>query len=302
MKIFITGGTGFVGNSLSKALLERGHSLKILTRSRRDDTADRGKVSYIEGDPVRRGQWLYQLADCDVIVNLAGASIFKRWTSKYKQKLIESRIRTTRNIVDGLADRKKDNVLLISTSAVGYYGFHGDEELDEKTPPGSDFLASLAVEWENAANEALKSDAGVLINRFGVVLGKGGGAIPMMTPLFKFWIGSQLGKGGQYFSWIHIKDLVNIILFQIENAGLHGPFNCTSPNPVTNRELTRAIAHVMKKPVLMPPVPGFMMKIVMGEFADVLLKGQRVIPQKLLDAGYSFEFSELKSALEDILG
>jgi uncharacterized protein (TIGR01777 family) len=302
MNIFITGGTGFVGSSLSKTLLDRGHSLKILTRSKRSSTADRGKVSYIGGDPSHRGQWLNQLADCDVVINLAGASIFRRWNSKYKQKLVESRVRTTGNLVSGLADRKKDNVLLISTSAVGYYGFHGNEELDENSAPGSDFLASLAVEWETAANEASRSGAGVVINRFGVVLGERGGAVHMMAPLFKYWMGSQLGNGRQYFSWIHIKDLVKIILFQIENRGLNGAFNCTAPNPVTNRELTRAIASVMNKPLLMPPVPGIFMKILMGEFADVLLNGQRVIPRKLLDSGYSFEFPEINSALQDIMG
>jgi len=300
MNIFITGGTGFVGSTLSKELLTRGHNLKILTRSGRS-TEKSGKVSYIKGDPVRKDNWIGQLVDCDVVVNLAGASIFKRWTSKYKQTLTESRIRTTRNIVDALDDRKKDDVLLISTSAVGYYGFHDDEELYENDSPGGDFLALLAVEWETAANEAKKSGARVVINRSGVVLGSNGGAIPMMVPLFKYWMGSTLGNGRQYFSWIHIRDLINIILFQIENRGLSGPFNCTAPNPVTNREFTGAIASVMNKPLIMPPVPGFAMRLVMGEFADVLLNGQRVIPRKLLDAGFKFEFQNIKSALEDIM-
>ncbi|MGD9157748.1 MAG: TIGR01777 family oxidoreductase [Desulfobacteraceae bacterium] len=301
MEIFITGGTGFVGSVLSESLLEKGHSVKILTRSIRSGNEHSNRLSFVEGDPAQKGQWLAQLAACDVVINLAGASIFKRWTTKYKQTLIESRILTTRNIIDGLSDRKRDNVLLISTSAVGYYGFHGDEQLDESASPGRDFLASLSMEWEAAANDARNSGARVILNRLGVVLGKGGGAIPMMTPLYKYWIGSPLGNGRQYFSWIHIKDLINIILFQIENKGLDGPFNCTAPNPVTNRELTHTIAAVMNKPLLMPPVPGFMMKIIMGEFADVLLKGQRVIPKKLMDAGFSFEFPEIKSALEDII-
>ncbi len=301
MNIFITGGTGFVGRALSKLLLDRGYNLKILTRSRRDNTANGGKVSYIEGDPAYKGKWVDQLSDCDIVINLAGASIFKRWTSKYKQTLIQSRINTTRNLVEGLSVRKKSNVLLISTSAVGYYGFHGDEELDESTSPGSDFLASLSVEWEAAANEALKSGVRVVINRFGVILGGGGGAIPMMIPLFKYWIGSPLGNGRQYFSWVHIKDLISIIMFQIENKVPGGAYNCTAPTPVTNRELTGVIASVMNKPLFMPSVPGFVLKLVMGEFADVLIKGQRVIPHKLMDAGYSFEFPEIKSALEDIL-
>ena len=301
MNIFITGGTGLVGGVLSKSLLEKGYNVKILTRRIRSDKEHSNRVSFVEGDPAQKGQWLDQLTDCEVIINLAGASIFKRWTSKYKETLIESRIRTTSNIVHGLSDRKKDDVLLISTSAVGYYGFHNNEELDETASPGLDFLASLSMEWEAMANEAQKSGARVIINRLGVVLGKGGGAIQMMTPLFRYWIGSPLGNGRQYFSWIHIKDLVNIILFQVENKDLNGPFNCTAPNPVTNRELITAIATVMKKPLFMPPVPGFALKLVMGEFANALLKGQRVIPRKLIDEGYSFEFPEIKSALEDIL-
>jgi uncharacterized protein (TIGR01777 family) len=301
MDIFITGGTGFVGGALSKRLLEKGHSVKILTRNIRTDKRHSFSPHLVEGNPAQRGQWMDLLAGSDVVINLAGASIFKRWTSKYKQELVQSRIRTTGNLVDGLAGRKKDNVLFISTSAVGFYGFHGDEELDENAPNGSDFLASLSMEWEEAANKALMPGIRVVINRFGVVLGKGGGAIPMMIPLFRYWAGSRLGNGRQYFSWIHIKDLINIILFQIENRALEGAFNCTAPNPVTNRELTNTIASVMKKPLFMPPVPGFVIKLVMGEFANVLLKGQRVIPRRLMDEGYSFEFPEIKSALEDIL-
>ncbi len=301
MDIFITGGTGFVGSALSKMLLEKGHSVKILTRKIRTDKGSSFSPQLVEGDSTQSGQWMDQLAGSDVVINLAGASIFKRWTPRYKQELIQSRIRTTGNLVNALAGRKKDNVIFISTSAVGYYGFHGDEELDEDTPNGPDFLASLSRSWEEAANKALMPGIRVVINRFGVVLGKDGGAIPMMTPLFKYRIGSRLGNGRQYFSWIHIKDLVNIIMFQIENRELEGAFNCTAPNPVTNRELTNTIASVMKKPLFMPPVPGFVIKLVMGEFANVLLKGQRVIPRKLMDAGYSFEFPEIKSALEDIL-
>ena len=301
MDIFITGGTGFVGSALSKSFLEKGHSVKILTRRVRPGKEHSGKVSFVEGDPIHKGKWLDQLTDCDIVINLAGASIFKRWTSQYKQKLIESRILTTRNIVEGLVDRKKDNVLLISTSAVGYYGFHGDEELDESASPGSDFLASLSMNWESAANEARKTGVRVIINRFGIVLGQDGGAISMMLPLFKYWMGSPLGNGRQYFSWIHIRDLINIILFQVENKDLNGPFNCTAPNPVTNRELTGAIASAMSKPLFIPPVPGFVLRLIMGEFADVLLKGQKVIPRRLMDAGYRFGFSDIKSALEDVL-
>lgn len=300
MNIFITGGTGFVGRALSETLLIEGHHLKILSRSKKNDNSN-SRLSFIEGDPVNKGEWINQIADCDVVINLAGASIFKRWTAAYKQKLIKSRIDTTCNIVEGLATCKKDNLTFISASAVGYYGFHDDEILDEKASPGTDFLANLSKEWEAAAGHAAASGVRVIINRFGVILGKDGGAVPMMIPLFKYWMGSPLGKNRQYFSWIHIKDLVNIILFQIQNTGLKGAFNCTAPNPVTNREFTMAFASVMKKPLIMPPLPGFLLKLVMGEFADVLLKGQRVIPRRLMDAGYSFIFPDINAALHDIV-
>jgi uncharacterized protein len=300
MNIFITGGTGFIGKPLSKALSDKGHRIYILTRSLKNP-AHPDNILYVDGDPACKGPWLERLVECDVVINLAGASIFKRWTSAYKETLLKSRIDTTRNIVEGLAKHEKSDLLLISASAVGYYGFHDDKMLDEKAAPGEDFLASLSKEWEAAAMVALSCGARVIINRFGIVLGKGGGAIQMMTPLFRYWLGSPLGNGRQYFSWIHLYDLISIILYQIENTGLSGVYNCTAPHPVTNRELTKAITIAMKKPLILPPVPGFLLKLAMGEFANVLLKGQRVMPKRLTDAGYSFKFQEINTALHDIL-
>ncbi|NLD38493.1 MAG: TIGR01777 family protein [Desulfatiglans sp.] len=300
MNIFITGGTGFIGTSLSNALSARGHRVYILTRSLKNPTHE-SNIIHVDGDPARKGPWLERLMECDVVINLAGATIFKRWTPAYKKTLIKSRIDTTRNIVEEITRNKKSDLLLISASAVGYYGFHDDEAVDENAAPGSDFLASLSAEWERTALEALCCGARVIINRFGIVLGKGGGAIHMMMPLFRYWLGSRLGNGMQYFSWIHLYDLINIFIYQIENKGLSSIYNCTAPNPVTNRELTKAISIAMKKPLILPPVPGFMLKLVMGEFADVLLKGQRVIPKRLLDEGYSFRFPEINRAIMDIL-
>jgi uncharacterized protein (TIGR01777 family) len=300
MNIFITGSTGFIGAPLSTALSDKGHRVYALTRSLKN--SEHGKnIIYVDGDPARKGPWLDRLMECDVVINLAGASIFKRWTPSYKETLIKSRIDTTRNIVEGVAKKEKRDILLISASAVGYYGFHDDELLDEKAAPGNDFLASLSKEWEKAALDALSCGARVIINRFGIVLGRGGGAIHMMIPLFRYWLGSRLGNGKQYFSWIHLHDLINIFIYQIENRGLSGLYNCTAPTPVTNRELTKAIANTMKKPLVMPPVPGFMLRFVLGEFGDVLLKGQRVIPKRLMDEGFSFKFPEINTALHDII-
>lgn len=302
MNIFITGGTGFIGSVLVKSLLEEKHTVKILTRKTPDNGQPSGSLLYVEGNSSFEGKWMKQLADSDVVINLAGASIFKRWTKKYKETLFTSRINTTRNIAKALSDREKSDVLLISTSAVGYYGPRGDEEIYEDSSHGSDFLSSLAVEWEDSACEAEKSGARVILDRLGVVLGKTGGALEMMKPLFQFWLGSSLGKGTQYFSWVHIKDLVKIFLWQMDNQELKGPYNCTAPHPVRNRELTKAIASAMNKPLLMPPVPGFLLRIVMGEFSSVLLEGQNVIPKRLMDSGFNFQFPGIEQALEDILG
>ncbi|MFC1494168.1 TIGR01777 family oxidoreductase [Thermodesulfobacteriota bacterium] len=302
MNIFITGGTGFIGSDLTKSLLDEKHSVKILTRKIPQDGQPSGSLSFVEGNSTCEGEWMKQLADSDVIVNLAGASIFKRWTKNYKHTLFNSRIKTTGNIIKALSDREKADVLLISTSAVGYYGSHGDEEIYEDNSHGSDFLASLSVEWENSAYEAKKLGARVIVDRLGVVLGKTGGAFKMMKPLFQLWLGSSLGKGTQYFSWIHIKDLVKIFLWQIDKKDLTGPFNCTAPHPVRNRELTSAIASAMNKPLLLPPVPGFVLRLVMGEFSSVLLEGQNVVPRRLIDSGFHFQFREIEPALIDILG
>lgn len=300
MNIFITGGTGFIGRPLSNAISNKGHRVYILTRSIKNQAHD-NNIIHVDGDPARKGPWLERLSECDVVINLAGASIFKRWTPAYKETLIKSRIETTRNIVEEIARHKKSDLSLISASAVGYYGFHDDEMLDENCASGDDFLSSLSREWEKAALDALSCGARVIINRFGIVLGRGGGAIHMMMPLFRYWLGTRLGNGKQYFSWIHLNDLINIFIYQIENRGLRGIYNCTAPNPATNRELTEAIATAMKKPLILPPVPGFVLRVIMGEFASVLLKGQRVIPKRLLDEGFKFRYPDINSAILDIL-
>lgn len=301
MKVFITGGTGFVGTHLMQQLTGQGYQVTLLTRSIKPGRTLPSGAVYLEGDPTRPGLWQNEVASHEIIVNLAGASIFHRWTEDYKKSLLESRIQTTRNLVDALSPRKGQETVLLNASAIGYYGFHQDEDLDEETPPGDDFLATLARNWENEAEKAVEFGVRVVLCRFGIVLGEKGGALDQMVPIFKKGLGSPLGSGEQWFSWIHQQDLSAVLLFLINRKEFSGPVNCTSPYPVRNRELTKILGEVLGKPTFMPAVPGFMLRIIMGEFGNVLLKGQRVLPKKLLTLGYSFRFPLLKDALSDLL-
>lgn len=301
MKIFITGGTGFVGTYLVKQLIANGHNVTILT----DPILDKGfdlnidGVDYIEGNPTIKGEWQNSVPKHDVIINLAGASIFTRWTKERKEIIQSSRINTTGNLVEALPENSK-HITLISTSAVGYYGFTENEKLTESSPAGDDFLAQTSYKWEQEALRAKNKAARVIITRFGIVLGKNGGALGMMIPLFKYFIGGPLGSGRQWFSWIHIQDLAAAFLFLIEKNDLSGSFNFCSPNPVKNKELARAIGEILHRPLFFP-APGFVIKILLGEFGSVLLKGQRVVPEKLLANGFHFNYPEIKNALKDII-
>lgn len=301
MKVFVTGGTGFLGTTLTQRLTGQGYEVSVLTRAVPPGrTLPQGAV-YLEGDPTRKGPWQDRVAEHEIVVNLAGKSIFERWTEKNKEAIRESRILTTQNLVEGLSSRRGQETVLISASAVGYYGFRGDEELDETSAAGDDFLASLAREWEAAAKEAERYDGRVILCRLGILLGAQGGALGMMLPTFKRYMGAPLGSGNQWFSWIHEKDLANIYLFLIEHKEISGPVNCTAPHTVRNREMTKILAEVLGRPAFMPAVPGFVLKMMMGEFGSVLLKGQKVLPKKLMEAGFQFQYPQIREALEDLV-
>lgn len=301
MKVFITGATGFVGSYFAKRMQSLGHEITALARSPRSAERLPSGVSVVQGDPTRAGSWQQGVKDHEVVINLAGASIFTPWTSKAKQLILESRILTTRNLVDALKGAREGTVLL-STSAVGYYGGREDDHvLDESSPPGRDFLAEVGVKWEAEALRAKDFGVRAILARFGVILGKDGGALPRMLPAFKNYAGSALGSGTQWFPWIHVEDLLRIFVFLSARGDVHGPVNCVSPSPVTNGEFTRTLARALKKPLIMPPVPKFVLRTILGEFADVLLKGQRVVPRRLLGLGFEFQFPSLDQALEDLL-
>ena len=301
MKIFMTGGTGFVGTFLAGKLSQMGHEITVLTRSVRDDHPYPAGVSQLEGDPTEPGAWQEKVADHNVILNLAGASIFRLWTDSVKKQILESRILTTQNLVEALSGRKGRETHLLSTSAIGYYGSHGDEELDEGSPPGDDFLASLAQEWESSALRAESLGARVLLLRFGIVLGRKGGLLGRMVPLFNWCLGAPLGGGAQWISWIHEEDLAGIYLYLLEHKEVSGVINCTAPHPARNRKLTKILGDVLGRPTFFPAVPAFAIKIIMGEFGSMLLNGQKVMPKRLLDMGFRFRFPEIGEALEDLV-
>ena len=210
----------------------------------------------------------------------------------------ESRLLTTRNLVEALDGARVKH--FFSTSAVGYYGFHGDEVLTEESPPRVDFLAQLAQDWEKGAMEAEKKGCRVVIARFGIILGEKGGALGQMIPLFQKYLGGPLGSGNQWFSWIHIEDLTRAFLFLLEHPEISGPLNFTAPNPVRNRTLAKALGKTMGRPSFLP-APGFMLKLILGEFGSILLEGQKVIPQKLLKGGFQFHYPEIEQALQQII-
>ena len=301
MNIFMTGGTGFVGKALSRRLAQAGHEVTVLTRKLRQEQDLPDGIRFQEGDPTEPGPWQDRVAAHEVVINLAGASIFMRWTDKNKALIRNSRIMTTKNLVDALPKSAGKETLLLSTSAIGYYGPHGDEILDESGGPGQDFLAAVTRDWEASALAAEARGARVVLCRFGIVLGPQGGALQKMLPAFKYYFGSRLGSGKQWFSWIHLKDLIEIYPFLIAHPDISGPLNVTAPHPVRNEALTRELGAVLKKPTFMPPVPGFVLKMAMGEFGSVLLEGQRVVPKKLLHAGFTFRFPNIHDALEDLL-
>lgn len=304
MRIVVTGGTGFIGRALCRRLADAGHAVTALTRN---PEAARAKLSHAVAIAPWQGfhgsieELAKALGDCDVVINLAGAPVADgRWTPRTKELLRQSREGTTSAIVTTLAKLKTRPVLLLNASAIGYYGPRGDEELTEAAPSGDGFLASLCREWEGAARAAERLGVRVVIPRIGVVLGKDGGALAKMLPIFRVGLGGPLGRGTQWVSWIHLDDLVELLMFLMDHAA-SGPVNATAPHPVTNAELAKTMGQVLGRPAFLP-TPGFAMKLLFGEMADeLLLTGQRVLPHQAHAMGFHFRFPFVTGALNDIL-
>lgn len=298
MRILITGGLGFVGTQLSERLLEKGYEVTVVDHSPQPKSYTPKQVTYVSADTTLPGAWQEELMKHDAVINLAGASIFQRWNEKTKQLIYNSRILTTRNVVEGMTGKK--GAVLCSTSAVGYYGFQGNEELIEEDSPGDDFLAKVCVDWEKEALKANDKGVRVTITRFGIVLGRTGGALGQMISAFKKFVGGPLGSGDQWFSWIHMEDLLRAFLFVFDNKNIYGPVNVCSPNPVRNKELATALGKALSRPSLLK-APDIMIRLVLGEFGSVVLEGQRVIPAKLLRQGFVFQYPEITGAVKEVI-
>jgi uncharacterized protein (TIGR01777 family) len=310
MRIFVTGGTGLVGSRLIERLKERGDEIILLSRRPTWARERFGlQTQVVEGDPQQAGSWMEAVHACDAVINLAGENLFaRRWNTEFKQLLLDSRVKSTENVVQALAQNPQASTgtakVLVNASAIGYYGPHGDEELTEDSPHGDDFLAQVCLEWERAARTAEKYGIRVALIRIGVVLAKEGGALAKLLTPFQFGAGGPIGwtpwSGKQVMSWIHRDDLAGIFLLPLANPTVTGPLNGTAPEPVTNREFGKALGRALHRPAVLP-TPPLALRAMLGEVADVITAGQRVRPKRAISLGYQFRFPSIETALAAIL-
>jgi uncharacterized protein (TIGR01777 family) len=321
MRVFLAGGTGLIGRGVVKRLLERDDSPVVLSRSaERAREIFAGKpVDVIQGDPMTPGAWQEALGGCDAVVNLAGESLFaQRWSPGVKRLIRDSRVHSTGNLVAAIARAAKRPAVLVQGSAIGYYGPHGDEEITEASPPGTDFMADVCRDWEAAAQPAAELGLRVPIVRTGLVLARGEGALGVMTPVFRRIPGgaAPVGNGGspiapatgrQWMSWIHVDDIVGLFILALDAREAAGPLNGTAPNPVRNVEFSRELARVLRRDFPFTPwvflplgLPDPALKLVLGEVADVVVKGQKVLPTEAERLGYRFQYPELTGALAQL--
>ena len=299
MRIFLAGGTGFVGTYLVPYLLDKGHHVTLLVRpGAQQQRALPAGATIVEGDPMQAGPWWDPVGDCDAAINLVGESIQGRWTETKKDRIRQSRLLPLRHLAEALPHDRP--YTLVSASAVGYYGDAGDREVAESAPPGRDFLAELAQNWEARAESVRDSHTRVYTTRFGLVLGADGGALREMVKAMRRVMGGILGSGNQWVSWIHQEDLARAMLFLLENTKADGPYNFGTPNPVRQAEIARALSRLLHRPAGIP-TPGPALRFALGGFADAVLFSQRMVPKRLLEAGFEFKHPTLPEALKEIL-
>jgi uncharacterized protein (TIGR01777 family) len=302
MKVVVSGGTGFIGSRLLDELLREGHQVILL--SRRPGAAGNrlpGNLEIAPWDGRLPGPWQEKLEGADGVINLAGESIAEgRWTAERKARIVASRVDSTRAIVQAMAQAKKKPSVLVNASAVGYYGHVPEGKITESHPKGAGFLADTCARWEEEARRAAKAGARVVLARIGIVLAPGGGALAKMIPPFLFFAGGSLGSGRQWFPWIDRDDVSGAILFALKRPDLSGPVNVTAPEPVIMRDFSKMLGKALHRPSW-APVPGFALKMLLGEMAEMLLTGQCAVPEKLANAGYAFRDPHLEGALAHAL-
>lgn len=301
MRVVILGATGFVGRALVYALHGRGDDLLILSRRPNLVTRKFGtQIKAVKWTPEYDPAWGREIEGYDAVINLAGEPLFsRRWNARQRDLIMNSRVDSAAGIIKAIRriDHRPDT--LISASAVGYYGWQGDQELTEDSPPGEDFLAKVCRAWEEEVEDDDTQSVRTVRIRIGMVLGRGGGALGRMIKPFKFGLGGPLGSGKQWVSWIHLQDLVDLIRWALDNPKIEGPLNGTSPYPVTNKEFSQTLGRALHRPAAFP-VPGFLLRLAVGGAAEVLLEGQRVIPARVLESGFSFTHPTLSAAFQEI--
>jgi uncharacterized protein (TIGR01777 family) len=298
MRVIVTGGTGFVGSKLCESLVAKGHEVILFTRDAsrsRDHIHPRVRVvSWAPG-----AAWESWVDGAGGIVNLAGENIAQRWTAAAKARIVSSRVEAAARLCAAIEKAAVRPSVLVNAAAVGYYGPRGDEVLAEDASPGTDFLATTCVAWEEAARKAEPLGVRVALIRTGLVLGGDGGALAKMLPPFKAFAGGPVGSGAQWMSWIHRDDLVALFAFALGNPAAKGAINGTAPNPVTMKEFATALGHVLHRPSFLP-APAVAVRLLLGEMATVVLDGQRVVPKKAEALGFPFRFTEIEAALRDV--
>lgn len=298
-RILIAGGSGFIGEALSRFLARRQFDVVVLTRGRAES---RGDIRYVNWNGKTTGSWARELDGAAGLINLAGRSINCRFTEGNRREILDSRVESTSALAAAVAGAAIPPPVFVQASGIGYYGSLGERVVDESTPAGTDFMAEVCREWEDALYAFVLPATRKVILRFGIVLGRGGGALAVFERLTKAYLGGAAGSGRQFVSWIHLEDLLRIVMAAVERHALTGPFNATAPNPVTNAELMRDLRGVLHRP-WSPPAPAPLVRFgawLMGTEGDLALQSLRVVPKRLLDAGFSFEYPNLEGALGDL--
>ena len=300
MRVLIAGGSGLIGRALIESLTRDSHQALVLSRAPQQQRGLPSGVRAVGWDGETLGPWVAELAACDAVVQLSGESIFGRWTAAKKRRLHDSRLRSSRLIAEAIAAAPRRPAVLVQGSAVGYYGDTGDATVDERAPAGADFLATLARDWEAASASVEPFGVRRPVVRTAVVLSRDGGALPQVARACRLFAGGPLGSGRQWFPWIHQADEVGAIRFLLEAPAATGPFNLVAPDPARNADFVRAVAATLHRPSWLP-APAFALRLALGELGDVLLAGQRAMPERLQALGFSFRFPTLAAALADLL-